>query len=49
MQMKMDGIYNHLPHRTCSGTPPNEVVMHAGMHLVFPSLVAHQQLQIQKR
>jgi hypothetical protein len=43
MQMKMDGIYNRLPHRTYSETPPNEALTRVGMHLGFPSIAAHQQ------
>ena len=43
--MKMDRTCNRLPHRTCSGTPPNEALGHAGMHLRFPLLAAPPQLQ----
>lgn len=43
----MGGICTHLPHKICFGTLPSEALRHVGMHLGFPSLVAHQQLRTQ--
>ena len=45
-QMKMDRICIHLPRKICFETPPSEASRHEGMHLGFPSLGGHRQLQI---
>lgn len=42
-RMKRVGTYNHLPRRTCFGTPPSEVARHVRMRLEFPSLEARRQ------